>query len=71
VNFYLVRPIKPLLLLVQPFGEQEEQQSKPAEALAPPAARRAGRRSGRVHPACRDNDIKALLATTVLEKSGA
>ena len=61
-----------MLLLVQPFGEQEEQQSKPAEAIAPPALHALPDDAAGVFiPLAGDNDINALLATTVLEKSGA
>ena len=73
-DFYLVRPIRPLSLLVQLFGTQDEQQTKVAEALAltRPALRAVpGEAAGVSILLAEDNDINALLATTVLEKSGA
>jgi PAS domain S-box-containing protein len=73
-DFYLVRPIRPLSLLVQLFGTQDEQQTKVAEALAltRPALRAVPDDAAGVSILlAEDNDINALLATTVLEKSGA
>jgi len=73
-DFYLVRPIRPLSLLVQLFGTQDEQQTKVAEALAltRPVLRAVPDDAAGVSILlAEDNDINALLATTVLEKAGA
>jgi CheY-like chemotaxis protein len=73
-DFYLVRQIRPLSLLVQLFGEQEERQAKAAEALAltrPTLRAVPDKAAGAFILLAEDNDINALLATTVLEKSGA
>ena len=73
-NVYLVRPVRPLSLLTQLFGELDEAQAKATEAAT------SARRRSRASPAAasglsillaEDNDINALLACTVLEKSGA
>ena len=73
-NVYLVRPVRPFSLLTQLFGELDEAQAKATEAAT------SARRRSRASPAeasglsillAEDNDINALLACTVLEKSGA
>jgi len=73
-NYYLVRPVRPFSLLNQLFGDLDETQTKAIDAAksARPRAR-AGRASasGLSILLAEDNDINALLACTVLEKSGA
>ena len=73
-NFYLVRPVRPLSLLTQLFGDLAEEPDKTSEA-APPArgALRATSSEGKGASIllAEDNDINALLACSVLEKSGA
>ena len=73
-NFYLVRPVRPLSLLNQLFGDLDETQAKATDAAT--SARRRTRASraaakGLSILLAEDNDINALLACTVLEKSGA
>ena len=73
-NFYLVRPVRPLSLLNQLFGDLDETQAKAIDAAT--SARRRTRASraaarGLSILLAEDNDINALLACTVLEKSGA
>ncbi len=73
-NFYLVRPVRPLSLLTQLFGDLDDMADQAIEAGSPV------RRAFPMSPAegkgasillAEDNDINALLACTVLEKSGA
>ncbi len=66
---YLVRPIRPLSLLVQLFGTVKERQETPAPTIAASPASAALNPKASVLLA-EDNDINALLARTVLEKSG-
>jgi CheY-like chemotaxis protein len=73
-NFYLVRPVRPLSLLNQLFGDLDETQAKAIDAAT--SARRRSRTpraeaSGLSILLAEDNDINALLACTMLEKSGA
>ena len=73
-NFYLVRPVRPLSLLTQLFADLDEMPAKATEAAsygrsAFPASPAEGR--GASVLLAEDNDINALLACTVLEKSGA
>jgi CheY-like chemotaxis protein len=73
-NFYLVRPVRPLSLLNQLFGDLDETQAKAIDATT--SARRRTRASrmaakGLSILLAEDNDINALLVCTVLEKSGA
>jgi signal transduction histidine kinase/CheY-like chemotaxis protein len=73
-DFYLVRPVRPLSLLTQLFADLDEMGAKVAGASAPalpafPAA--PGQRRGTSILLAEDNEINALLACTVLEKSGA
>ncbi|MEG6508207.1 ATP-binding protein [Methyloligella sp. 2.7D] len=69
---YLVRPIRPRSLLVQLFGEPNADDVRP---LNPPADAPVFFGAARGAPysvlLAEDNDINALLARTVLEKSGA
>jgi PAS domain S-box-containing protein len=73
-NFYLVRPVRPLSLLTQLFVDLEEE---PAKASAAASSVRPALRASQADGAglsillAEDNDINALLACTVLEKSGA
>ncbi len=73
-NFYLVRPVRPLSLLTQLFGDLDDMPNQAIDTGSPV------RRGFPVSPAegkgasillAEDNDINALLACTVLEKSGA
>ncbi len=73
-NGYLVRPLRPVSALTQLFAGAGQQQAGPADAClkllqAPPAGANAA--SGLAILLAEDNDINALLACTVLEKSGA
>jgi CheY-like chemotaxis protein len=73
-NFYLVRPVRPLSLLTQLFGDLDEAQAKVTDGVSPArapflASQAVGR--GLSILLAEDNDINALLACTVLEKSGA
>ncbi len=73
-DFYLVRPVRPLSLLTQLFADLDEMPAKATEAASParpafPATAAEGR--GASILLAEDNDINALLACTVLEKSGA
>jgi PAS domain S-box-containing protein len=73
-NYYLVRPVRPFSLLNQLFGDLDETQTKATDTAKPARLRaRAGRASasGLSILLAEDNDINALLACTVLEKSGA
>jgi len=73
-NGYLVRPLRPVSALTQLFDGTGQQQARPADAglkllQAPPAGADAA--SGFAILLAEDNDINALLARTILEKSGA
>ncbi len=73
-NFYLVRPVRPLSLLTQLFADVDDMPDKAMDAGSPvrlafPASPAEGR--GASILLAEDNDINALLACTVLEKSGA
>jgi PAS domain S-box-containing protein len=72
-NFYLVRPVRPLSLLTQLFGDPDEAQPKIADGpgMRPAAPLSRGEAQGLSILLAEDNDINALLAYTVLEKSGA
>jgi CheY-like chemotaxis protein len=73
-NFYLVRPVRPLSLLTQLFGDLDKAQAKATDGASPVrapflASHAVGK--GLSILLAEDNDINALLACTVLEKSGA
>ncbi|HUV33032.1 MAG TPA: ATP-binding protein [Devosiaceae bacterium] len=71
-DFYLVRPVRPLSLLTQLFGDGDHMPAAGAASsarLAVPLSLAEGR--GTSILLAEDNDINALLACTVLEKSGA
>jgi PleD family two-component response regulator len=74
-GFYLVRPVRPLSLLTQLFADPADTQGKPAEGAAfarrDLAASAAVAARGTAFLLVEDNDINALLASAVLEKSGA
>ena len=73
-NYYLVRPVRPFSLLNQLFGDLDETQAKATDTAKPAKPRaRASRASasGLSILLAQDNDINALLACTLLEKSGA
>ena len=73
-NGYLVRPVRPLSALTQLFGEPAERQAQSPEAPMPFSIVRPGATEGAMGLTillAEDNDINALLACTVLEKSGA
>ncbi len=73
LNGYLVRPVRPLSLLTQLFGEHElRAQPSGGEAAAGTSPRAADAKDASISILlAEDNDINALLASTVLEKSGA
>ncbi|MEX2166474.1 MAG: ATP-binding protein [Methyloceanibacter sp.] len=71
-NGYLVRPVRPQSLLTQLFGAAEKDQTTASEAAASSGiGSRTARAEGASILLAEDNDINALLACTVLEKSGA
>ena len=73
-NGYLVRPVRPLSLLTQLFGDKDQQPVRATELrVADGAADRVAHAegAGSLILLAEDNDINALLASTVLEKSGA
>jgi PAS domain S-box-containing protein len=73
-NFYLVRPVRPLSLLTQLFGELDKTQDVATDSATGPAQQSFASRieaAGLSILLAEDNDINALLACTVLEKSGA
>jgi CheY-like chemotaxis protein len=73
-NFYLVRPVRPLSLLTQLFGDLDEAQAKATDGASPVRAHFLASQAegkGLSILLAEDNDINALLACTVLEKSGA
>jgi CheY-like chemotaxis protein len=72
-NFYLVRPVRPFSLLTQLFGDSDDAPVRPAETATPGRATLTARGEGKGLSVllAEDNDINALLACTVLEKSGA
>ena len=73
-NFYLVRPIRPLSLLTQLFGDLDEAQAKATDGASPVRAHFLASQAegkGLSILLAEDNDINALLACAVLEKSGA
>ncbi len=72
-NGYLVRPVRPLSLLTQLFADEDEPAKAPEAALPTHASLRALATVGAGASVllAEDNDINALLACTVLEKSGA
>ncbi|MBM3543072.1 MAG: response regulator [Alphaproteobacteria bacterium] len=68
---YLVRPVRPLSLLTQLFGSTDKDPAHNSQTLSSQAWRRT---SGMRHVSvllAEDNDINALLASTILEKEGA
>jgi len=72
-NGYLVRPVRPLSALTQLFGDIDRGQSRSVDAglHSPVQSRTVNRLAGLSVLLAEDNDINALLASTVLEKSGA
>jgi PAS domain S-box-containing protein len=73
-NFYLVRPVRPLSLLTQLFGDLAEEPDKTSEAAptaSAPLRATSSEGKGASILLAEDNDINALLACSVLEKSGA
>jgi PAS domain S-box-containing protein len=72
-NFYLVRPVRPLSLLLQLFGDLDAAERKARDTAMLPrmAPAQHGEGQGLSVLLAEDNDINALLARTVLEKSGA
>jgi PAS domain S-box-containing protein len=72
-NGYLVRPVRPLSLLTQLFGDRDQEPVQAAD-LRVVEGRAEHAESTRVEYSillAEDNDINALLASTVLEKAGA
>ena len=73
-DFYLVRPVRPLSLLTQLFGEPDETQTAPIDSASATGSQRRVARTeagGLSILLAEDNDINALLACTMLEKCGA
>ena len=71
-NGYLVRPVRPVSLLTQLFGAGEKDQVTVSEAAASFEIESGTDRAEEASILlAEDNDINALLACTVLEKSGA
>ena len=73
-NGYLVRPIRPLSLLTQLFAGPDREPPRIKETASPPrgpARPHAADAGGASILLAEDNEINALLARTVLEKSGA
>jgi PAS domain S-box-containing protein len=72
-SFYLVRPARPSSLLTQLFAEIEMPQTKAEDRMTARPAFPAFSMEGKGASVllAEDNDINALLACTVLEKSGA
>jgi signal transduction histidine kinase/CheY-like chemotaxis protein len=69
-DFYLVRPVRPLSLLTQLFAKGDQGRAMDAGAPVRDAMSLAEITGASILLA-EDNDINALLACTVLEKSGA
>ena len=69
-DFYLVRPVRPLSLLTQLFGDGDQMPAADAASTVRLAFPLSLARGTSILLA-EDNDINALLACTVLEKSGA
>jgi signal transduction histidine kinase/CheY-like chemotaxis protein len=69
-DFYLVRPVRPLSLLAQLFADGDHGRATEAGAPVGEAMSLADITGASILLA-EDNDINALLACTVLEKSGA
>ena len=67
-DFYLVRPVRPLSLLTQLFADRTARRATEDRQMAGPALLFG---KGATVLLAEDNDINALLACTVLEKSGA
>jgi signal transduction histidine kinase/CheY-like chemotaxis protein len=70
-NGYLVRPVRPLSALTQLFEQPAETQPGPADAAAAAQPTLSEPATALSVLLAEDNDINALLARTVLEKSGA
>lgn len=73
-NYYLVRPVRPVSLLTQLFGDVAEvrpKQTDGATSARSPHIPALAEGKGLSILLAEDNDINALLARTVLEKSGA
>ncbi|MGE5260177.1 MAG: ATP-binding protein [Actinomycetota bacterium] len=73
-NGYLVRPVRPLSLLTQLFGDREQPaQAAELRIVEGTMQQHSTNADGAEHSIllAEDNDINALLASTVLEKSGA
>ncbi|MGI8724157.1 MAG: response regulator [Methyloceanibacter sp.] len=73
-NGYLMRPIRPLSLLTQLFGDGEEEKVRRPEAVSRIMDGAGGVPADTAHISillAEDNDINALLARTILEKGGA
>jgi signal transduction histidine kinase/CheY-like chemotaxis protein len=73
-DFYLVRPVRPLSLLTQLFADGDQMPYRASDAEGPVrdgVAMSLVESKGVSILLAEDNDINALLACTVLEKSGA
>ena len=70
-DFYLMRPVRPLSLLTQLFGDPQAARAAEAELAPQDRAPLDMTSVGLSVLLAEDNDINALLACTVLEKAGA
>jgi len=70
-DFYLVRPVRPLSLLTQLFADVGQMAAADAASPARAVPLSLAEVKGASILLAEDNDINALLACTVLEKSGA
>jgi CheY-like chemotaxis protein len=68
---YLVRPVRPMSLLTHLFGDLDACAQTEAETASLASVAAPGRAGDVSVLLAEDNDINALLAETVLEKSGA
>jgi PAS domain S-box-containing protein len=70
-GYYLVRPVRPVSLLTQLFADRAEVSVRTSEEVQPAFSSMLAEGKAASILLAEDNDINALLACTVLEKSGA
>lgn len=70
-GYYLVRPVRPVSLLTQLFADRPEISIQASEEVRPAFPSMPAEAKAASILLAEDNDINALLACTVLEKSGA